>query len=79
MQVDLVEDMGSMVGTGNGVGLSTEQRKRLTIAVELVANPAAIFMVQPPPSNRASTQSVAAARRGSRRCCGACVQSRWPL
>eukprot|EP00892_Ulva_mutabilis_P008760 jgi/Ulvmu1/6256/UM028_0114.1 len=45
--VDLVEAMGSMVGTGNGVGLSTEQRKRLTIAVELVANPAAIFMDEP--------------------------------
>lgn len=45
VQVDLVDSMGSIVGTGNGVGLSTEQRKRLTIAVELVANPSAIFMV----------------------------------
>lgn len=46
VQVDMVDAMGSLVGTGNGVGLSTEQRKRLTIAVELVANPAAIFMVR---------------------------------
>ncbi|KAF8009455.1 hypothetical protein BT93_J0445 [Corymbia citriodora subsp. variegata] len=30
-----------------GVGLSTEQRKRLTIAVELVANPSIIFMDEP--------------------------------
>src|SRR3954465_3965461 len=28
-------------------GLSTEQRKRLTIAVELVANPSIIFMDEP--------------------------------
>ena len=45
VQVDLVDIMDSLVGTGRGVGLSTEQRKRLTIAVELVANPSAVFMV----------------------------------
>ena len=28
-------------------GLSVEQRKRLTIAVELVANPSAVFMDEP--------------------------------
>ena len=48
--MDLTDIMGSLVGTGKGVGLSTEQRKRLTIGVELVANPAAVFMVRFPAS-----------------------------
>jgi ABC-type Mn2+/Zn2+ transport system ATPase subunit len=34
----------ALVGLQGVTGLSTEQRKRLTIAVELVANPAIIFM-----------------------------------
>ncbi len=34
----------SLVGTPGKDGLSVEQRKRLTIAVELVANPSIIFM-----------------------------------
>lgn len=33
-----------MAGVG---GLSTEQRKRLTLAVELVANPSIMFMDEP--------------------------------
>ncbi|KAJ1697900.1 hypothetical protein LUZ63_006412 [Rhynchospora breviuscula] len=37
----------SIVGLPNIDGLSTEQRKRLTIAVELVANPSIIFMDEP--------------------------------
>ncbi|KAE9602538.1 hypothetical protein Lal_00049481 [Lupinus albus] len=37
----------SLVGMPNISGLSTEQRKRLTIAVELVANPSIIFMDEP--------------------------------
>ncbi|CAL0326752.1 unnamed protein product [Lupinus luteus] len=37
----------SLVGLPVTNGLSTEQRKRLTIAVELVANPSIIFMDEP--------------------------------
>ncbi|TMW96780.1 hypothetical protein EJD97_006784 [Solanum chilense] len=37
----------SLVGLPGVDGLSTEQRKRLTIAVELVANPSIIFMDEP--------------------------------
>ncbi|CAI0410715.1 unnamed protein product [Linum tenue] len=37
----------SIVGLPGSNGLSTEQRKRLTIAVELVANPSIIFMDEP--------------------------------
>ncbi|CAN1747652.1 Pleiotropic drug resistance protein 2 [Linum perenne] len=37
----------SIVGLPGVNGLSTEQRKRLTIAVELVANPSIIFMDEP--------------------------------
>lgn len=37
----------SIVGLPGVDGLSTEQRKRLTIAVELVANPSLIFMDEP--------------------------------
>ncbi|KAH1153472.1 hypothetical protein AAZX31_18G062400 [Glycine max] len=36
-----------LVGMPGTSGLSTEQRKRLTIAVELVANPSIIFMDEP--------------------------------
>ncbi|KAH9609740.1 hypothetical protein KSS87_012730, partial [Heliosperma pusillum] len=38
---------GALVGLPGRSGLSTEQRKRLTIAVELVANPSIIFMDEP--------------------------------
>jgi ABC-type multidrug transport system ATPase subunit len=38
---------GSHVGLTGVNGLSCEQRKRLTIAVELVANPSIIFMDEP--------------------------------
>ena len=48
--VDLVELnylREALVGLPGVNGLSTEQRKRLTIAVELVANPSIIFMDEP--------------------------------
>ncbi len=37
----------ALVGLPGVTGLSTEQRKRLTVAVELVANPSIIFMDEP--------------------------------
>ncbi len=37
----------ALVGLPGVNGLSTEQRKRLTIAVELVANPSILFMDEP--------------------------------
>ncbi|KAJ4809491.1 ABC transporter G family member 36 [Rhynchospora pubera] len=45
--VELTTLRDSIVGTAGVNGLSTEQRKRLTIAVELVANPSIIFMDEP--------------------------------
>ncbi|XP_078161527.1 ABC transporter G family member 36-like [Carex rostrata] len=45
--VELQPLRNSLVGLPGVNGLSTEQRKRLTIAVELVANPSIIFMDEP--------------------------------
>lgn len=45
--VELTFLKGAIVGLPGVNGLSTEQRKRLTIAVELVANPSIIFMDEP--------------------------------
>ncbi|KAF8696864.1 hypothetical protein HU200_036503 [Digitaria exilis] len=45
--VELKPLRDSLVGLPGVNGLSTEQRKRLTIAVELVANPSIIFMDEP--------------------------------
>ncbi|KAL5974593.1 Pleiotropic drug resistance protein 2 [Asimina triloba] len=45
--VELSRLKNALVGLPGINGLSTEQRKRLTIAVELVANPSIIFMDEP--------------------------------
>ncbi|KAH6758772.1 pleiotropic drug resistance 12 [Perilla frutescens var. frutescens] len=45
--VELTPLRDGLVGLPGVSGLSTEQRKRLTIAVELVANPSIIFMDEP--------------------------------
>ncbi|KAL5576928.1 hypothetical protein UlMin_018627 [Ulmus minor] len=45
--VELENLKDAVVGLPGVTGLSTEQRKRLTIAVELVANPSIIFMDEP--------------------------------
>ena len=48
--MDLVELRSlaqAIVGRPGVDGLSVEQRKRLTIAVELVANPSIVFMDEP--------------------------------
>ncbi|VVA95985.1 unnamed protein product [Arabis nemorensis] len=45
VELDSLRD--AIVGLPGVTGLSTEQRKRLTIAVELVANPSIIFMDEP--------------------------------
>lgn len=45
--VELDTLRNALVGMPGSSGLSTEQRKRLTIAVELVANPSIIFMDEP--------------------------------
>ncbi|KAJ8755785.1 hypothetical protein K2173_024329 [Erythroxylum novogranatense] len=45
--VELTSLRHALVGLPGVTGLSTEQRKRLTIAVELVANPSIIFMDEP--------------------------------
>ncbi|KAH0704714.1 hypothetical protein KY285_018992 [Solanum tuberosum] len=45
VELDNLKD--AIVGLPGVTGLSTEQRKRLTIAVELVANPSIIFMDEP--------------------------------
>ncbi|XP_047319537.1 ABC transporter G family member 31 isoform X2 [Impatiens glandulifera] len=45
VELDPLRD--ALVGLPGTSGLSTEQRKRLTIAVELVANPSIVFMDEP--------------------------------
>lgn len=60
-EVELVELSplrNDVVGLPGVDGLSTEQRMRLTIAVELVANPSIIFMDEPTSSLDARAASI---------------------
>ena len=45
VELDTIKD--NIVGIEGSSGLSAEQRKRLTIAVELVSHPAIVFMDEP--------------------------------
>ncbi|CAL5431972.1 unnamed protein product [Camellia sinensis] len=56
--VELDNPKDAIVGLLGVTGLSTEQRKRLTIAVELVANPSIIFMDEPTSSLDARAAAI---------------------
>ena len=64
--VELTPVKGLVVGTPGETGLSHEQRKRLTIAVELCANPSVIFMDEPTTGLDARAAAIIAVRCG---CC----------
>ncbi|XP_041020225.1 pleiotropic drug resistance protein 3-like [Juglans microcarpa x Juglans regia] len=56
--IELDEIKDALVGVPGATGLSNEQRKRLTIAVELVANPSIIFMDEPTTSLDARAAAI---------------------
>jgi ABC-type branched-subunit amino acid transport system ATPase component len=60
--VELRSLRDALVGMPGSSGLSVEQRKRLTIAVELVANPSIVFMDEP--TSGASVADGNTCRRG---------------
>ena len=64
--VELKTMKSSLVGVPGSSGLSVEQRKRLTIGVELVANPSIVFMDEP-----TSGTAFAAVDRAKGGLCGA--------
>lgn len=65
--VELDGIAGAIVGMPGMYGLTGEQFKRLTIAVELVANPAIIFLGAPPPRAAALRATAGAFVRGGTR------------
>jgi ABC-type multidrug transport system ATPase subunit len=63
--VELKPLRNALVGLPGVNGLSTEQRKRLTIVVELVANPSIIFMDKP--TSRLDARAAAIVMRAVRK------------
>ena len=55
--MELTSLRNALVGVPGRSGLSVEQRKRLTIGVELVANPSIVFLDEPT-SGRSHTHNV---------------------
>lgn len=45
--LELLPLEGTLVGTDDAGGMSFEQKKRVSIGVELVANPAILFLDEP--------------------------------
>jgi len=45
--LELTKEKDFLIGTGNGMGLSFQQRKRLSIAIEMAASPSVIFLDEP--------------------------------
>lgn len=59
MELDgVLFDLVGLPGPDSGVGLNVDARKRLTLGVELVANPAMVFMDEPTSGERGMCISI---------------------